>query len=415
MVMILLFLVVVSVLWLGAHYYVWRRLHGPLAEASRLRVWVTVAVVGHLALSMVTMGLRSMPRVEPLYSIMHWATYVGVGFFSLLLILMLLKDLGYWISTRFGRVPAVPEPGEASSGEAVAADPSRRLFMSNALNASVVGGAALASKWGMYQALRVPDVVEVGVPLAHLPETLEGFRIVQISDVHVGPTVRRGHVQAIVERVMALKPDVIVITGDLIEGMVEHIWQDVEPIFDLRAPHGVYYCTGNHEYYWDAPGWCEALAARGIRVLNNAHDLIDHQGGRVLMAGCTDYSAARHRPEDASDPEAAKAGAPEHDVSVLLAHQPKSIHQAARAGFDLQLSGHTHGGQMWPWNLIIGWFHPYAIGLAREEKTWIYVSRGTCYWGPPMRIGAPAEITQIELLAGGPERAYRRRVGAPQS
>ncbi|TXD34651.1 metallophosphoesterase [Lujinxingia vulgaris] len=395
-------------LWFGAHYYLWRRLRAPLHPDSRWRKVVSWAVVGHIVLVTATMSVRSMPRVEPLYTVAHWTSYVAMGFFSLVLILMIFKDLAEWVTRR---VSALSARGDASGGGAPGelADPSRRLFMSSSLNAAVVGGAAVASKWGMYEALRVPDVVEVGVPFEELPASLEGFRIVQISDVHVGPTVRRGHVQAIVDRVHELKPDAIVITGDLIEGMVERIWHDVEPIFDLRAPHGVFYCTGNHEYYWDAPGWCKALEEQGIVVLNNAHALVEHQGGRVLMAGCTDFSASRHDPESASDPQAARDGAPEHDVSVLLAHQPKSIHQAAAAGYDLQLSGHTHGGQMWPWNLIIGWFHPYAVGLAREDKTWIYVSRGTCYWGPPMRIGAPAEITQVELLAGTPDRAYRRR------
>lgn len=381
--------------WGLAHYYIGRRLLGLLRGREATKGWLWIGLTLHFTLAPIGLFMRRYIEVEPLYTLTQWVTYLGMGAFTFFFCLMVVKDI-LWFAYlgAKGAAAAREQDTEEELGDA-----GRRMFMSNALNATVITAAGVGTSFGVHQARKLPDVVDIEVPVEGLAPDLVGFHIVQLSDIHVGPTIRKSTVEAIVARVNELDADLIAITGDLVDGFVDRLWKDVEPLTGLRARHGVFFVTGNHEYYWDAPGWCKALEKNGIHVLNNAHHLIEHGGGRFLVAGCTDYSAGRHIPDQSSDPVAARAGAPAHDFSLLLAHQPKSIFKAVEAGFDMQISGHTHGGQFWPWNYVVGLVHPFAVGLDRMEKTWIYVSRGTGYWGPPMRIGAPSEITSIRLKA----------------
>jgi predicted MPP superfamily phosphohydrolase len=253
----------------------------------------------------------------------------------------------------------------------------------------VLGAAAVVTVLGIVLARR-PRVVRVTVPIADLPSDLAGFRILQLSDLHIGPTIRRRFVDAVVDRANALRPDLVAVTGDVADGLVPDLREHVAPLGRLKSPHGTFFVTGNHEYYWDVRGWIAELKRLGLEVLTNEHRIVQHGAGRLLLAGVTDLSAA-------SDPVAAAAGAPPSDVRVLLAHQPRSAFAAQAAGYDLQLSGHTHGGQYFPFNLLVRLFQPFVAGLHRLESMWLYVSRGTGYWGPPLRLGAPAEITLLEL------------------
>jgi len=236
----------------------------------------------------------------------------------------------------------------------------------------------------------------VDVPITGLPPDLEGFRIAQLSDLHVGPTLKRDFVERVVDTTNGLAPDLIALTGDVADGFPPALRHEVAPLAGLVAPHGKYFVTGNHEYYWDAAGWVRELQGLGFSALVNGHRVIQRGTGRIVLAGVTDFSSGG-LPGHTSDPAAAVAGAPESDVRVLLAHQPKSAFAARAAGYDLQLSGHTHGGQYFPFNLLVRLFQPFVAGLHRLEAMWLYVSRGTGYWGPPLRLGAPAEITLIQL------------------
>jgi predicted MPP superfamily phosphohydrolase len=251
---------------------------------------------------------------------------------------------------------------------------------------------------GFFMARRVAPVVDVEVRLADLPAALEGFTIAQISDLHVGPTIRRNFVEAIVERVNRLGADMVAITGDVVDGSVEDLAHHTEPLARLVSRHGTYVVTGNHEYYSGAHAWIRELRRLGTNVLINEHVVLDHDGATVAVAGVTDYSAHYFDPSHKSDPHAAGAGAPANAVKVLLAHQPRSAPGAARAGYDLQLSGHTHGGQFWPWNLFVQLQQPFTAGLNRLGRMWIYTNRGTGYWGPPMRFGIPSEISLLRLV-----------------
>ena len=256
-------------------------------------------------------------------------------------------------------------------------------------------------------ARRTAAVVRVDVPIAGLPPALQGFTIAQISDVHVGPTIKRGYLDAIVQAVNRLDADMVAVTGDLVDGRVSELASHVAPLADLKSRHGTYFVTGNHEYYSGAQAWVKELRRIGLRVLENEHVVLRHGGASVLVAGVNDYGAHHFDPAHRSDPHAAMAGAPtDVGVKLLLAHQPRSADAAQRAGFQLQLSGHTHGGQFWPWNFFVRLQQPFTAGLHKLHDLWVYTSRGTGYWGPPKRFGAPSEITRLRLLAAPAHGAH---------
>ncbi len=265
--------------------------------------------------------------------------------------------------------------------------------------AAAVAFAAIATAWGYWNARQTAAHKLVEVPIAGLPPGLHGFRIAQITDIHVGPTIQRAYLQAIVERVNALDADLVAVTGDLVDGSVADLGVHVQALTGLRSRHGTYFVTGNHEYYSGAAAWVTELRRLGVHVLMNEHRVLDHGGEQLVLAGVTDVSAHHFDPSHRSDPLAAMRGAPaDAGVRVLLAHQPRSAAGAAEAGFDLQLSGHTHGGQFWPWIHFVRLQQPFTAGLHRLKDLWVYTSRGTGYWGPPKRFGAPSEITCLRLV-----------------
>ena len=311
-----------------------------------------------------------------------WAVmlpWLAMGFFSYLLVLTILRDLSL-IASVLALSPQAHQSWIRISATAVMAlTPAITLV-------------------GFFMARRVAPVVNVSVPLAGLPKELEGFTIAQISDIHVGQTIKRNFVAAIVDRVNRLQADMIAITGDVADGSVPDLAQHTEPLARLASRHGTYFVTGNHEYYSGVHAWIRELERLGARVLVNEHVVIDHDGAALTVAGVTDYSAHHYDPSHRSDPHAAAKGAPEHAPKLLLAHQPRSANSAEAAGYQLQLSGHTHGGQFWPWNFLVRLQQPFIAGLNRLGRMWVYTSRGTGYWGPPMRFGIPSEITLIRLV-----------------
>lgn len=250
---------------------------------------------------------------------------------------------------------------------------------------------------GFLNARRIAKVVNIDIPLDRLPPALDGFTIAQITDIHVGPTIKGTYVQGVVNKVNALNPDIIAITGDIVDGRVHQLTEDTAPLGNLDARYGVFLVTGNHEYYSGAEEWIEEFRRIGLNVLMNEHEIVRHNDTDIVVAGVNDYSAGKIIPAHKSDPDAAISGSPADAPKILLAHQPRSADAAAKAGFDLQLSGHTHGGQFWPWNHFVRLQQPFTAGLRRLGHLWVYTSRGTGYWGPPKRFGAPSEITLIKL------------------
>lgn len=320
-------------------------------------------------------------RRQPLADRVAWAGLLALGMFSSLLVLTFLRDLMLGAAMLFG----------LQSAEAV---------VWSSLAVPVLAGAMTLV--GFVNARRVAAVVDVEVPIAGLPDALHGFTIAQISDIHVGPTIKRGYLDGIVDAVNAIDADLVAVTGDLVDGSVRQLATHTAPLARLRARHGAYFVTGNHDYYSNAHEWIPEVRRLGLRVLINEHVVLRHDGSTLLVAGVTDYTAHHFDETHRSDPHAALSGAPD-DVAIklLLAHQPRSATAAAEAGFDLQLSGHTHGGQFFPWNFFVPMQQPYVAGLNRLHDLWVYTSRGTGYWGPPKRFGAPSEITRVRLVKRG--------------
>ncbi|OBV38906.1 hypothetical protein ASR47_1007222 [Janthinobacterium psychrotolerans] len=320
-----------------------------------------------------TIFARAITHDTRLADRLSWAGSLCMGFFSSLFVLAVLREL-------------------------LMLYPPARLH-EQASATGVLGLALLATIVGFINARRTARVKEVTVAIAGLPPALQGFTIVQLSDIHVGATIKRAWVEAMVARANSLAADAIAITGDFGDGTVPQLGAHTAPLGMLRARHGVFLVTGNHEYYSGAVPWVAEFRRLGLTVLMNQHQVLEHDGAQLVLAGVTDYNAAHFDPGHTSDPQAAIAGAPPGLPCIVLAHQPRSAPAAEKAGFDLQLSGHTHGGQFWPWNLFVPLQQPYVAGLHRSGKLQVYVSRGTGYWGPPKRLGAPAEMTRITLVA----------------
>jgi predicted MPP superfamily phosphohydrolase len=367
------------------HIYIGLRLLPPLP------IGTTGYVIGALALlaSCLLMPLALLARArrdEEGSDRLAWIGLTTMGLFSSLFVFTVLRDVVLLLARLFVSL------AELAVVERITA-------------MATIAMALLATLIGLFNARRRAAIVDVEVPVANLPPELHGFSIAQISDVHVGPTIKQKYVDAIVEAVNGLDADVIAVTGDVVDGSVRQLAAHVAPLSRLRARHGTYFVTGNHEYYSGAQAWTNEFERLGMRVLTNEHVVLTHRERQVVVAGVTDYSAHHFDPKHPSDPSVALLGAPASAaVKILLAHQPRSAPAAAAAGFDLQLSGHTHGGQFWPWNHFVRFQQPFTAGLNRLQDLWVYVSRGTGYWGPPKRFGAPSEITRIRLVAEGEGR-----------
>ena len=363
-------------------YIGWRLLSGlnvgPVGIAAGIALLIGFCLF--IPVSMRTRTLQNRKFADRL----AWVGLTAMGFFSSLFVLTLLRDVAV-----LGAHPFL-------SGVHA------QLWVERSAQATLYL-ALFVTLAGMIIARRRPGIVEIKIPVVDLPPALHGFSIAQISDVHVGPTIKRGFVEGIVRRVNDLKVDMIAVTGDLVDGSVQQLSLHTAPLAGLTARHGAYFVTGNHEYYSGERAWTEEIRRLGLRVLKNEHVVLSHDGASLVLAGVTDYGAHHFDPAQRSDPAAALRGAPvDAGAKVLLAHQPSSAMAAANAGFDVQISGHTHGGQFWPWNLFIHFFQPFSSGLHRLKNLWIYVSRGTGYWGPPNRFGVPSEITRIRLVPATP-------------
>jgi predicted MPP superfamily phosphohydrolase len=355
----------------------------PIDTAGR---WLAVL---WLVLSCLLIPLGMLARTierQPLADRLAWVGLLAMGFFSSLLVLTFARDLAMASLLTVDAIWPHAIPLTTWRMDSAAAVPLLAL---------------LSTTVGLINARRRARVVTIDVPIDDLPAALDGFTIVQISDIHVGPTIKRRYVDAIVDAVNRLKPDLIAVTGDVVDGSVPQLRDHTRPLSRLSARHGAFLVTGNHEYYAGADAWIDEFRRLGLHVLLNEHVVVEHGGARAVIAGVTDYSAAHFDPAHRSDPAAALAGAPgDVLIKVLLAHQPRSAEAAAEAGFTLQLSGHTHGGQFFPWNFFVRLQQPFTAGLARLNGLWVYTSRGTGYWGPPKRLGAPSEITRLRLVPG---------------
>ena len=364
------------------HLYIGSRLVPDLLPlsmfaAGMLAVWLAASTI------LIPYGFQMRRATsEGRAQALAWTGLLAMGFFSSLFVLTILRDVallaGFTLSLFIQMETQLQQFREWSA-------------------AAVPVVAGLLTVVGFINARRRAAVRRIDIPITDLPAALHGFTIAQISDLHIGPTIRGHHLDAIVDAVNELGADMIAVTGDLVDGTVAQLALHTAPLSRLSARHGTFFVTGNHEYYSGVHAWVAELRRIGLRVLINEHVVLQHDGAQMIVAGVTDFNGGRFDPSHESHPAGAIAGAPDA-VSVLLAHQPRSAHAAQSAGYDLQLSGHTHGGQFLPWNFFVRFQQPFTAGLHRLGKLWVYVSRGTGYWGPPKRIGAPSEITRLRLV-----------------
>jgi predicted MPP superfamily phosphohydrolase len=382
------FLVVVLVVLAGILSYLWLRLVRDTTASRRTRRAGTVAVV-LFALLIVggLIGSRTLPHAVA--TPLAWAGYLALAVMFYLLVGLIVVELPR-LALRRRRV-----------------DESRRLFLGRAL-AVAVGVAAVGTVgYGMTQARR-PGLRRVTVPLERLDPAFDGYRIALLTDVHLGPINGRAFLADVVSRVNRAGVDLVAVAGDLVDGSVAELGDAARPLADLTPRDGTYFVTGNHEYFSGAEEWTRYLGTLGVRVLRNERAEIRRGDAAFDVAGVDDVTAeASGLPGHRTDLPRALAGRDPERAVVLLAHQPVVVREAADHGVDLQLSGHTHGGQLAPFNLLVRLQQPVVAGLVRVRRTWLYVSRGVGFWGPPVRVGAPPEITILTLRAPRPRRTAR--------
>ena len=311
--------------------------------------------------------------------LVHQGSYLSMAWLSFALVLTLARDLVHVLIAPFPALHSVADQW----GVPV-----------------VLAGSLAALGAGALIAFRGPSVKRIDVPIEGLHRDLEGFRIAQISDLHVGRTIGARYVRRVVELTQSLAPDLVVLTGDLVDGPVERLAVDVEPLRALAREGRAFFILGNHDCYSGAGAWIAQFRAMGFRVLLNAHEMVSKGAGRVLVGGVLDPAVAMTNPGQGPRPELAAQGGEPGAFRLLLAHNPRIAPAGARAGFDLQLSGHTHAGQFFPWTLAVRLVHaPHVAGLSREGRMWVYVSAGTGTWGPPVRLGTSPELTLVRLVA----------------
>jgi predicted MPP superfamily phosphohydrolase len=363
------------------HYYIHQRVSYFLQLDAAQSTTVGVALGLFACLSLLALPLsRMLPREKA--RLISWIAYPWMGFAFLTFIGFLITEI-VWL---------VLNVIDAYTGTM----PSLRT--QTQYGVVTLGIVTALSAYALWQGLRPVQVHPITIHLKKLPPQLDGLRLAQITDLHVGPTLGRSWVQDVVNRTNALQADIIVITGDLIDGSLSDLRHHIEPLGQLRAPHGVYFITGNHEYYSGVEDWCGFVESIGITLLRNRRVSLTINNHSIDLAGVDDWSSG-HFPGEGPDLTKALTGRDTTKPVILLAHQPLAAHEAAKQGVDLQLSGHTHGGQIWPFHYLIYLQQPYNQGLFQYPNAalQLYVSTGTGFWGPPMRLGAPAEITHITL------------------
>jgi predicted MPP superfamily phosphohydrolase len=386
-----LFFVIFLVVWTLLHLYVVPRLVSPLPIRRSFRIALGLMFVPPFSLVPIAL-FATKALAWPYDIILVWLALIDAGAFSILFALVVARDL-FAIMVRFAD-RLLKARGSRTS--LMPKKPERRQFLLNVSGGAAVTATAALTLQGVKSARALPAVEHVDVPIKGLPKELEGYHIVQLTDVHVGLTIDKDFILPIVEAVTTLAPDLVVLTGDLVDGSVDALRDDVSPLAYLRAPDGVLCVTGNHEYYSGVDAWCQHFRELGLSMLINQHVVIKRGNANLVVAGVPDFREGKKHPGHTPDAKGALKGAPE-GVRILLAHQPRAAFDAAQHGYALQLSGHTHGGQYFPWNLFVGLIEPIGTGLSKVKDTWVYVSRGTCYWGPPLRTGVPPEITSIKL------------------
>ncbi|MBW6434966.1 metallophosphoesterase [Actinoplanes hulinensis] len=403
------------------HYYLWRRLVRDTTTSRRWRQVGAVAIGGALVTLLATMAVG-----DRLPSGLRWLTLPGFVWLAVmfyLLIVLWLFEVPVLVALRIRARRATPVPAEratpvpagavadasservapVSAGAVVDAppvaesdhDPGRRLLLRRGVAVTAGAVAVGLTGFGMTRAYRAPTIKRYDIPMARLARRADGLRLAVLADLHVGPLLGSGQVERMVEIVNGLDADVVAVVGDVVTSEPGRVRDSLLPLTRMRGRHGVFYVTGNHEYYVGAENWTEAATELDLRVLRNERVEIAHGGGVIDLAGVNDITGAQYA--DPPDYERTLAGRDQSRPVVLMAHQPVAVHDAAPYGVDLQLSGHTHGGQMFPFDYLVGLQQPVVSGFGEVDGTPVYVTNGAGFWGPPVRVGADPDITLLTL------------------
>ncbi|GMU02836.1 metallophosphoesterase [Corallococcus caeni] len=372
------------------HLYLFRRLvwnltsrRGPRLVAALLLGFMTVVLIARRYLQ------RTLPEAPG--DVVELVSYSWMGVALCLVLALAGLDVGRAVLALRRRVRPAPA--------APSVDVERRRFLSQATAGGALAlGGGLAG-YGSWRAFTAPEVTELVVRIPRLPRALDGFSIVQLTDLHVGPFIQRRFMDELVRRANALKPDLVAITGDLVDGTVPRLGGFVAALGNLQARYGRFFVTGNHDYSSGAEAWVAHLDSLGIPSLRNRHVRIGDAGGAFDLVGVDDWHGGRRLGQKGYDLEQALAGRDPERAAVLLAHQPANFKVAAEQGVDLQISGHTHGGQLFPMTALIGLSWEHSAGHYRHGDSHIYVSRGCGFWGPPMRLGSPPELVKLVLTS----------------
>ena len=384
------FIVFITLLGIMHGYVGWKIFSGLNLNSS-------FAIIGIILLAILTL-LPVLPIIfryngyeSSLLDKLSLIGYTSLGFFTLSFVAFLSKDLLFkvwgFISFFFS----------ADVKQQITLDVDKREFLEKSLSIGILSLIGPTTAYGFYSARKGPTIINQDIYLKNLPDSFENFTIAQISDLHVGPTIKKPYVEKVVNQISTINPDLIAITGDMVDGSIDYLRRDLEPLSQVVAKYGTYFVTGNHEYYSGAERWLDETDRMGFTNLVNDNKLITIKDQNIALAGVNDYRAHQIIPSHRSNPDGAIKGINKDKVKILLAHQPASIFKANEAGYDLQISGHTHGGQFWPFTYPTKKANPYLSGLHNHNGTQIYVNSGTGYWGPPLRLGVTAEITLFKL------------------
>jgi hypothetical protein len=379
----------VSALLIGLHYYVAKRL---IIDPAVPEPWRSgaIALLVVLGLSLVAQPIGERFVRHSRARLIAWPASLWMGFAFYLLVLLAATDLLWALSGGVARAAGATMSGGASTS-------AMRAF-------AVIAVAFAASAISLRSGLQPPELRRVEIALERWPALLDGFRIVQLSDIHIGPILDRAFSRALVDRANALEPDLVAITGDLVDGAVRQVRDEVAPFGDLRGRQGVYFVTGNHDHYSGVHSWSDEIAALGIRVLRNERVEIRDRECVFDLVGVDDHRGSHFNDGGGEDLAAAFGARDPARPVVLLAHDPSTFKRASALPVDLQISGHTHGGQMWPFQYLVRLAVPFVAGRYRRGDSELYVSSGTGFWGPPMRLFAPAELTEITLRSASAAR-----------
>lgn len=390
-----MFIVVLSAVLALMNVYVWKRCVKDTTRPGRTRWTLTAVLIGLAVLLVATLVVPRFTDVSK-SGWYAWPAYLWFGVLVYLFLTLLVLEpvrlaLRGW-AKRQPQAPTAPEEPAEPDRHAL----NRRMFLARA--SAVAAGAASVGLVGVgaTTALGPPDLLQVPVRLRRLDPAFGGFRIALVSDIHLGPLVGRAHIERIVDIINAAEVDLVAIVGDLVDGTVAELGPAAAPFQDLAAPEGTFFVTGNHEYFVeDTDDWLNELERFGVQSLRNENTAIRRGGAALDLAGINDIAGEER--DDPPDFDRALAGVDDSRPTILLAHQPVMVSEAAARGVDLQLSGHTHGGQMWPFHYVVDMVQPSLAGLSTVDDTQLYVTRGAGFWGPPVRIGAPPDITVLTL------------------